>query len=77
MALYVGLDVSLKTTSMCIVGMDGSAVWEGKLLKSYADRWQLRETKHRRSFPCPTSAPTWKFELPRLDGRASGAGHEG
>lgn len=30
MALYVGLDVSLKTTSICIVAADGSATWEGK-----------------------------------------------
>src|SRR5207244_1545634 len=30
MALYVGLDVSLKTTSICIVAADGSAHWEGK-----------------------------------------------
>lgn len=30
MALFVGLDVSLKTTSICIVGEDGSPVWEGK-----------------------------------------------
>jgi transposase len=30
MALYVGLDVSLKTTSICVVEADGSPVWEGK-----------------------------------------------
>lgn len=30
MALYVGLDVSLKTTSICVVGADGAVVWEGK-----------------------------------------------
>ena len=30
MALYVGLDVSLKTTSICIVAADGSIHWEGK-----------------------------------------------
>jgi transposase len=30
MALYVGLDVSLRTTSICIVGADGAAIWEGK-----------------------------------------------
>jgi transposase len=30
MAVYVGLDVSLKTTSICVVGADGSTVWEGK-----------------------------------------------
>ena len=30
MALYVGLDVSLKTTSICVVHADGSPVWEGK-----------------------------------------------
>jgi transposase len=30
MALYVGLDVSLKTTSICIVAADGSILWEGK-----------------------------------------------
>ena len=32
MALYVGLDVSLKTVSICIVKEDGSLVWEGKCL---------------------------------------------
>ncbi|MCS3474154.1 hypothetical protein [Bradyrhizobium elkanii] len=30
MALFVGLDVSLKTTSICVVEADGSPVWEGK-----------------------------------------------
>jgi transposase len=30
MALFVGLDVSLKMTSICIVESDGSLVWEGK-----------------------------------------------
>jgi transposase len=30
MALFVGLDVSLKTTSICVVEADGSRVWEGK-----------------------------------------------
>jgi TetR/AcrR family transcriptional regulator, transcriptional repressor for nem operon len=30
MAMYVGLDVSLKTTSICVVEADGSLVWEGK-----------------------------------------------
>jgi len=30
MALFVGLDVSLKTTSICIVEADGSPVWQGK-----------------------------------------------
>jgi transposase len=30
MALYVGLDVSLRTTSICVVEPNGSAVWEGK-----------------------------------------------
>ena len=28
MALFVGLDVSLKMTSICIVEADGSVVWE-------------------------------------------------
>jgi transposase len=30
MAFFVGLDVSLKTTSICVVEADGSPVWEGK-----------------------------------------------
>ena len=30
MALFVGLDVSLKMTSICIVEVDGSVMWEGK-----------------------------------------------
>ena len=31
MGTYVGLDVSLKTTSVCILGDDGSPVFEGKV----------------------------------------------
>ena len=31
MPLFVGLDVSLKMTSICIVEADGSVVWEGKV----------------------------------------------
>jgi transposase len=30
MALFVGLDVSLKTTSICVAEANGSPVWEGK-----------------------------------------------
>lgn len=30
MALFVGLDLLLKTTSICVVEADGSAAWEGK-----------------------------------------------
>jgi transposase len=30
MAIYVGLDVSLKTTSICVVEADGTVIWEGK-----------------------------------------------
>jgi transposase len=30
MALFVGLDVSLKFTSICVVEANGAAVWEGK-----------------------------------------------
>jgi transposase len=30
MAMFVGLDVSLKTTSICVVEADGSPIWEGK-----------------------------------------------
>jgi transposase len=36
MALFVGLDVSLKTVSICIVKADGSLVWEGKALSEPA-----------------------------------------
>jgi hypothetical protein len=32
MALYVGLDVSLRTISVCIVEAKGKVVWEGKVL---------------------------------------------
>jgi Transposase len=31
MAMFVGLDVSLKTTSVCVVEADGSLVWEEKV----------------------------------------------
>lgn len=30
MALFVGLDVSLRTTSICVVEANGSTAWEGK-----------------------------------------------
>ncbi len=30
MALYVGLDISLRMTSICVVEADGSPAWEGK-----------------------------------------------
>ena len=50
MALYVGLDVSLKTVSICIVKADGSLVWEGKdlsepvpLIKALS-RWRRKIT---------------------------------
>jgi transposase len=32
MALFVGLDVSLRTVSVCIVEADGTLVWEGKVV---------------------------------------------
>ncbi len=31
MGYYVGLDVSLKTTAICVVGDDGMVVWQGSL----------------------------------------------
>ena len=36
MALFVGLDVSLNTTSICIVEANGKLVWEGKALSEPA-----------------------------------------
>ena len=52
MALYVGLDVSLRMTSICVVEADGSPVWEGKaesepdpllkVLSPWRDRIALR-----------------------------------
>jgi hypothetical protein len=33
MAFFVGLDVSLKMISICIVDADGTLVWQGKVLK--------------------------------------------
>lgn len=36
MALFVGLDVSLKTVSICILKADGTVVWEGKALSEPA-----------------------------------------
>jgi hypothetical protein len=32
MALFVGLDVSLRTISVCIVEAKGKVVWKGKML---------------------------------------------
>ena len=32
MALFVGLDVSLRTISVCIVQSDASVAWQGKIL---------------------------------------------
>jgi transposase len=58
MALYVGLDVSLKTTSICVVGGDGSTLWEGKAeseptaifkaLIRWREELRLRVSKHVR-----------------------------
>ena len=31
MATFVGLDVSLKETSVCVLGQDGTRVFEGKV----------------------------------------------
>jgi transposase len=48
MALYVGRDVSLKTTSICIVEANGTLVWEGKAEREPApmikalSRWQTK-----------------------------------
>lgn len=42
MALFVGLDVSLKTVSICIVKTDGTVVWEGKALSEPAGSRALR-----------------------------------
>jgi len=48
MPLFVGLDLSLRTTSICVVEADGSVVWEGKaesepvpLLKALS-RWRKK-----------------------------------
>jgi hypothetical protein len=57
MALFVGLDVSLRTTSICVVEADGSTIWEGKaesepapLVKTLT-RWRLLwESKRLLSF---------------------------
>ena len=38
MALYVGLDVSLRTISICIVEARGKMVWEGALRGAGTDR---------------------------------------
>jgi transposase len=32
MGVFVGLDVSLRTVSICVVEADGTVVWEGKAL---------------------------------------------
>ena len=32
MTVFVGLDVSLRTVSICVVEADGTVVWEGKTL---------------------------------------------
>jgi len=48
MALFVGLDVSLKTVSICIVKADGTVVWEGKALSEPASliKALARRRKH-------------------------------
>ena len=51
--LVVGLDVSLKTTSVCIVEADGSPVWEGDAeseptaLSNAIIQWQDHPRRHR------------------------------
>ena len=48
MALFVELDVSLKTGSICIVKADGTVVWEGKALSEPASliKALARRRKH-------------------------------
>jgi len=41
MALFVGLDVSLKATSICIVEANGKLIWEGSLTS-----FELRTRRH-------------------------------
>jgi hypothetical protein len=57
MALFVGLDVSLRTTSICVVEADGSTIWEGKaesepapLVKTLT-RWRLLWESKRAQCP--------------------------
>jgi hypothetical protein len=46
MGTYVGLDVSLKTTCVCVLGDGGSAVFEGKVATEPAARF-CQHSRHR------------------------------
>jgi transposase len=54
MALFVGLDVSLKRVSICIVKADGTVVWEGKALSEPASL--IKALARRRKNNCTFAA---------------------
>jgi hypothetical protein len=78
MALYVGLDVSLKTTSICVVEADGITAWEGKtesepaaLIKAYCagaaqSRWLVSKPARYQN---GCTAPLWKAAFKRCASR--------
>ncbi|HEX3995056.1 MAG TPA: hypothetical protein VHX39_28100 [Acetobacteraceae bacterium] len=56
MGTYVGLDVSLKATSVCILGDDGARVFEGKVATEPAVLAKLiRKRAIARQLGCPVS----------------------
>jgi transposase len=70
MALFVGLDLSLKGVSICIVKADGSIVWKGKALTEPASL--IKAVSHRRKNiqlggieACPlSSGSTVRWSIP-------------
>src|SRR5436853_976042 len=71
MSEYVGLDVSLEETSVCVLRADGSVVWEGKVESEPAaiEKVLQRRAPHTVKVGLetgPTSTWLW-HELRRLD----------
>ena len=60
MEVYVGLDVSLKETSICVVDGSGKIVSEGTVLQS---RWLLPSSSGQRQGA--RSASVWRPVRPR------------
>ena len=52
MALFVGPNVSLKTTSIRVIEVDGSVVWEGKAESETCVALEDAHTLARRNYAC-------------------------
>ena len=58
---YVGLDVSLETTSFCVIDHDGAVVWRGRCAAEqmpFAGSFALRHRPSREPVWRPATSPT-------------------